>query len=164
RAIDEMNADPAIADPATVVHRWFGYDTQDRVIWQATLSGPNLPAYAKPTGLFPGLQAMLERQYDRTGRIIGEDNWRFANGAPLGPQLAIHTSYVYDDAHRTRTTTVGNHAARVTAFDTLGRQVSDSLPNSAVRTATWREVADGDEQDVTTPAPNGSPLTLIEHF
>ena len=164
RIIDEMNADPSTADPATIVHRWRGYDTLDRVIWEAVLSGPNLPAYAEPTGLFPGLQSMVERQYDSTGRVTGEDNWLFANGQQLEPQLADHTSYVYDDTHRTLTTTIGSHPPRVTTFDTLGRPVSDQLPNGSLRTAVWREVTDGDEQDVTAPAANGTPLTFTEHF
>jgi RHS repeat-associated protein len=164
RVIDEMNADPATADAATIVHRWRGYDTQNRVIWEALLSGPNLPAYAKPAGLFSGLQSMVERQYDSAGRVIGQDDWRFANGAQLGPALAVHTSYAYDDAHRTLTTTIGSHPPRVTTFDTLGRPLSDQLPNGAVRTAVWREVVDGDEQDVTSPAPDGTSLTLTEHF
>ncbi len=164
RIIDEMNADPSTADPALIVHRWRGYDTLDRLIWEAVLCGPNLPAYAKPTALFAGLQSMVERQYDSTGRVTGEDDWRFANGQPLGPQLAVHTSYVYDDLHRTLTTTIGSHPPRVTAFDTLGRPVSDQLPNGSMRTAVWREVTDGDEQDVTAPAPDGTSLTLTEHF
>ena len=164
RIIDEMNADPSTADPATIVHRWRGYDTLDRVIWEAVLSGPNLPPYAEPTGLFPGLQSMVEQQYDSTGRVTGEDNWRFANGQPLEAQLAVHTSYVYDDTHRTLTTTIGSHPPRVTTFDTLGRPVSDQLPNGSIRTAVWREVTDGDEQDVTAPDANGTPLTFTEHF
>ncbi len=164
RIIDEMNADPSTADPALIVHRWRGYDTLDRVIWEAVLSGPNLPAYAKPTGLFPGLQSMVEQQYDSTGRVTGQDNWRFANGQPLGAQLAVHTSYVYDDTHRTLTTTIGSHPPRVTTFDTLGRPVSDQLPNGSVRTAVWREVTDGDEQDLTAPDANGTQLTFTEHF
>src|SRR5262249_48184866 len=45
-----------------------------------------------------------------------------------------------------------------------GRQVWDRLPNGSSRTAVWREVVDGDEQDVTAPAPDGTPLTLTEHF
>ena len=164
RIIDEMNADPSTADPTTIVHRWRGYDTLDRVIWEAVLSGPNLPAYAEPTGLFPGLQSMVEQQYDSTGRVTGQDNWRFANGQPLGAQLAVQTSYAYDDMHLTLTTTIGSHPPRVTTFDTLGRPVSDQLPNGSVRTAVWREVTDGDEQDVTAPDANGTQLTFTEHF
>jgi len=164
RVIDEMNADPSTADPTQIVHHWRGYDTLDRVVWQAVLSGPNLPAYAEPTAIFPGLQSMVQRQYDSTGRVTGEDDWRFANGQQIQSQLAVHTSYAYDDVHRTLTTTIGSHPPRVTTFDTLGRPVSDQLPNGSTRTAVWREVTDGDEQDVTSPDSAGTSITLTEHF
>ena len=110
--------------------------------------------------IFAGLQSMVQRQYDSTGRVTGEDDWRFANGQQIESQLAAHTSYAYDDVHRTLTTTIGSHPPRVTTFDTLGRPVSDQLPNGSTRTAVWREVTDGDEQDVTSPDSAGTSITL----
>ncbi|HKN01339.1 MAG TPA: RHS repeat-associated core domain-containing protein [Candidatus Binataceae bacterium] len=164
RVIDEMNGDPKQIDPTTIVHHWKGYDAQDRVIWDATLQGPNIPAYAKPQAPFPGLASMAEYHYDATGRRIETDTWFLADGKAAGQNLITSTKITYDDADRRMTTQVDQHPARVEQSDELGRITSTTLPNGVVQTTQYQEALNGDTQTKTSPGPDGQSIVLTDTF
>ncbi|MGO9453648.1 MAG: RHS repeat-associated core domain-containing protein [Candidatus Binataceae bacterium] len=164
RVIDQMNGDPAKVDPTQVVHRWRGYDTQDRVTWEAVVSGPNLPAYAKPQSVFPGLASMAEYSYDAKGRRIETDTWFFANGAAVGANLKTITQVTFDDSNRRVTTQIDQHPPLIQQSDELGRVTSETLPNGIIKTTLYSEALNGDTQTRTQPGPDGTPIVLTDNY
>ncbi|MGO9605860.1 MAG: hypothetical protein ACLQAT_21145 [Candidatus Binataceae bacterium] len=159
-----MNGDPAKVDPTQVVHRWRGYDTQDRVIWEAVVSGPNLPAYAKPQSVFPGLASMAEYSYDAKGRRIETDTWFFANGVAVGANLKTITQVTFDDSNRRVTTQIDQHPPLIQQSDELGRVTSETLPNGIIKTTLYAEAVNGDTQTRTQPGPDGTPIVLTDSY
>ena len=163
RVIDETDTDPAQVPPATLVHHWTGFDTQGRVAWQAVV-GPNAPAYAKPSALFPALQSMVEFSYDGLGRTLTTDRWHFANGVAVGPKLKVRTTIAYDDANRRVVTTVDGHPSAIATHDELGRALTTTMPNGAVSAVAYIELPRGDATVTTEPGPDGRPIALRREY
>jgi RHS repeat-associated protein len=164
RVIDETFEDPSKVPAAQLVHHWYGYDTQGRVVWKAIV-GPNAPSYAKPTAIFPGLQSMIEYAYDGLGRVTTTDRWFFAGGKAVGPKLTIRTTVAYDDANRRVTTQVEGHPPTIETHDELERATETTLPNGIVTTVDHTEVSESGDATVTTqPGPDGKPIVIRRDY
>jgi len=161
RVIDEMNGDPAKVDPATLTHRFRGFDFRDRVTWEA-VAGPGAPPYAKPTALYPALGAMAEYGYDGLDRRTRTDHWFFADGKAIGAQLKTSTSVVFNDDQRKVITQVDSRPPSTLTLDEMGRIVREDLPNGLVSTTRYREINAGDEVTRQRRGPSGALITLVD--
>jgi RHS repeat-associated protein len=98
------------------IHIRRGYDSRNRVIWEASYD-ENAPGdYSKPQALTPALHAMTEYSYDYLDRVIELARWRFSGNPPQpDPKgLIAKTTLSYQD-----------DAGKVTIADTEGSKTEN---------------------------------------
>jgi RHS repeat-associated protein len=162
RVIDAMDADPATN--ASVNHRWTGYDSRNRVIWEAVL-GPTQEPYQRPTVLSASLplKSMVEYEYDNLNRTTSVARWHFVDAQPVHPgKLKTVTNITYDDLNHTVTTIVDGVSPMVEQYDGKGRLTNRTGPGeSAVAVGYAENGGDGDRVTAETMA-SGVPLKRIQ--
>lgn len=129
---------------------WRGYDSRNRLTWQATLNPTSQP-YARPQTLSATLplQSMQEYSYDDLDRLVSVETWNFADGKQIDPaKLKIVTTYVYDDTADRVSVTVDGIPAGQRDTDGLGRNTVLTLPDGKKVTFEYSDDAVSDSVSV----------------
>jgi YD repeat-containing protein len=131
---------------------WQGYDEQGKIAWKANYGVDVPPSYGFPTEPWHSLQAMVEYQYDKLGRMVRKDQWKFLPGAISVFPTKVSVVVDYDDANHSMKLTDEAGRTTIMRFDGVSRLISRTLADGSQEKVQWLQT---NQALWTLPAPSG---------